>query len=111
MTDIELAEAFHSAYERLAPQFGYTTREDTKRFEHNSPNGKLMTAVCSEVLSVIGAQRDNCAGSEPYEEAKNVVARLGWALKSMLAGIPVRDADEILVAADRFLRGGTKEAQ
>lgn len=46
---LKLAKQFHEAYERLAPSFGYETRKDTKAFDPNSPNGKLMTAVCQEV--------------------------------------------------------------
>ena len=46
-----LAEAFHSAYERLAPSFGYETREDTKTFSPDSQNGKLMVATCANILS------------------------------------------------------------
>lgn len=46
-----LAEAFHSAYERLAPSFGYETREDTKTFSPDSQNGKLMIATCADILS------------------------------------------------------------
>lgn len=45
----ELALKFHEAYERLAPSFGYETRSDTKQFDPNSNNGKLMAAVCQEV--------------------------------------------------------------
>ena len=46
----ELAKRFHDTYERLAPPFGYATRSDTKTFDPESPNGKLMVAVCSEIL-------------------------------------------------------------
>ena len=49
--EIQLAKLFHDTYERLAPEFGYTTREDTKEFNKNSPNGKLMVAVCKEVMT------------------------------------------------------------
>jgi hypothetical protein len=45
------AERFHEAYERLAPSFGYATREDTRAFDPESANGKLMIAVCSEMLA------------------------------------------------------------
>ena len=51
MTDLELAIKFHDTYERLAPQFGYETRKDTKIFDPDSANGKLMIAVCGELLS------------------------------------------------------------
>jgi hypothetical protein len=45
-----LARRFHDTYERLAPQYGYETREDTKAFDPATPNGRLMIAVCGEVL-------------------------------------------------------------
>jgi len=48
---IKWAKLFHDTYERLAPSFGYETREDTKEFDPNSKNGKLMLEVCSIVLS------------------------------------------------------------
>lgn len=47
---IELATLFHETYERLAPEFGYKTREDTKYFDSSTPNGRLMIAVCEEIL-------------------------------------------------------------
>lgn len=50
MTDLQLAILFHETYERLAPAFGYETREDTKEFDPDSKNGRLMIAVCGEVL-------------------------------------------------------------
>ncbi len=46
----ELAILFHSIYERLAPQFGYETRKETREFDMKSSNGKLMIAVCKELL-------------------------------------------------------------
>jgi len=46
----EIAELFHNTYESLAPAYGYETRQDTKNFDPNSPNGKLMIAV-SKVVS------------------------------------------------------------
>jgi hypothetical protein len=46
---VEKAHKFHEAYERLAPQFGYETRSDTKVFEPDSPNGRLMIAVMKEL--------------------------------------------------------------
>jgi hypothetical protein len=50
MTPEDLARRFHDTYERLAPQFGYETRADTKAFDPNSPNGRLMMAVCWDVV-------------------------------------------------------------
>ncbi len=48
-TAVKLARVFHDTYERLAPEFGFT-RSDTKEFDEQSPEGRLMIAVCNEVL-------------------------------------------------------------
>ena len=45
-----LAIRFHETYERLAPAYGYETRLDTRAFDPTSKNGKLMAAVCAEIL-------------------------------------------------------------
>ena len=44
------AKQFHETYERLAPQFGYETKEETRQFQEDTPNGRLMIAVCREIL-------------------------------------------------------------
>lgn len=49
MTALELAVKFHETYERLAPSFGYETRTDTRTFDPDSKNGRLMVAVCAEL--------------------------------------------------------------
>ena len=53
MTPEKLARKFHEIYERLAPNFGYDTRPETRCFNPESKNGKLMVAVCDEVLTLI----------------------------------------------------------
>jgi len=45
-----LAMLFHETYEGMAPEFGYTTNKATRKFNPNSPNGKLMVAVAQKVL-------------------------------------------------------------
>lgn len=47
----QLAEMFHDRYERLAPSFGYETRVETRAFDPTSKNGRLMIAVCDEILT------------------------------------------------------------
>jgi len=47
----QIARQFHDTYERLAPEYGYETRKDTKEFNPNSKNGKLMIRVCNEVVT------------------------------------------------------------
>ena len=47
---LALARQFHDTYERLAPSYGYETRPDTREFDPNSSNGRLMITVCKEIL-------------------------------------------------------------
>ena len=53
MTALELAIKFHETYERLAPEYGYETRKETKQFNPDSANGKLMIAVCQELINTL----------------------------------------------------------
>lgn len=48
----DLARSFHATYERLAPEFGYTTRQDSAVpwEEVPDPNRKLMIAVAGTML-------------------------------------------------------------
>jgi hypothetical protein len=56
---VDLARQFHEAHERLAPQFGYETRTETRAFDPESPNGRLMIAVCAEIAERAEADRDD----------------------------------------------------
>jgi hypothetical protein len=47
---LALAKQFHDTYERLAPSFGYETRPETRVFDPDSANGRLMIAVCKEII-------------------------------------------------------------
>lgn len=58
MTPLQLAVLFHETYEKLAPLFGYATRSDTKKFDAESSNGKLMICVCWVVLQFLGILKD-----------------------------------------------------
>lgn len=50
-----LARAFHEAYERLAPSFGYETRKESSVPWEQVPeqNRKLMMAVCNEIMAAL----------------------------------------------------------
>jgi hypothetical protein len=52
-----LARRFHEAYERLAPSFGYETREASAKPWAEVPenNRKLMIAVCAEIAAALPA--------------------------------------------------------
>jgi hypothetical protein len=45
-----LARRFHEFYELSAPLFGYETKKETKKFDPESPNGRLMAWVCFEIV-------------------------------------------------------------
>jgi len=67
----ELARKFHESYERNAPLFGYETREDTKDFDPESTNGKLMIAVCDEVFG----QQHGLVTAEMVEKATGIIVK------------------------------------
>jgi hypothetical protein len=50
--DIWYAELMHSIYEKMAPEFGYETSEETREFDPDSPNGRLMTKAVKEFRSI-----------------------------------------------------------
>ena len=49
----KIARMFHDNYERLAPQYGYTTRSDTKEWDPKSVNAELMIATCRAMSSAL----------------------------------------------------------
>ena len=50
-------------YEQLAPNLGYDTRKETRIFDPESANGKLMVATCAKIQKAIW---------EDYEENKSL---------------------------------------
>lgn len=62
MTGLELAKMFHEVYERLAPDYGYETREDAREFDSESKNGRLMVATCEEILKRIMPDHNSIIG-------------------------------------------------
>ena len=50
---LEITKKFHDTYEKLSSEYSYETREDTKAFDVNSNNGKLMYATVNEIVSPI----------------------------------------------------------
>ena len=53
MTPIELAKRFHDTYEELAPSFGYETRQETKVFDPETANGRLMIATSARIIAAL----------------------------------------------------------
>ena len=52
MSPEDIARAFHETYERLAPQYGHETREDSRKPWASVParNRGLMIAVVSDLI-------------------------------------------------------------
>jgi len=73
----KVAILFHETYERLAPSFGYETRQDTKKFDPESKNGKLMIAVCSEVLAGIDHESSEERERLAWEAGFNLCRQYG----------------------------------
>jgi hypothetical protein len=53
-----LARTFHTAYEQLAPSFGYETREESRRQWDQVPesNRMLMVATAAQVITKLGLE-------------------------------------------------------
>lgn len=64
MTPEDLAELFHTTYERLAPVYSYETRKASAVPWKDVPdmNKRLMIATAGEVLRVLQQRQD---GSQP----------------------------------------------
>lgn len=60
MTAEQLAQLFHDHYERLAPEFGYTTRKSSAQPWEDvpEPNKSLMIAVAKNVLRDLGIEEE-----------------------------------------------------
>jgi uncharacterized membrane protein len=65
-SDEDIARAFHDAYERLAPSFGYSTRTSSAKPWAMVPaaNKALMIATVGEVRALLGAATTPTANAE-----------------------------------------------
>lgn len=61
-----LARQFHEAYERLAPEFGYRTREASAKpwIEVPEDNRRLMIATCAVILGELVSTYETQEGTE-----------------------------------------------
>lgn len=75
LTPEEIARLFHDTYERLAPEFGYSTRPETRQFDADSINGRLMIRVAEEVLLALAD------AMEERDEARKAIT---YATESLL---------------------------
>jgi hypothetical protein len=109
MSDAEaLAQRFHETYERLAPSFGYETREASAKPWAQVPeqNRALMTAVCAEMLADASYQADVARLTAELDRLRGLVGdedydRERWANCSRAEAI--RQANEFHAAQLRWL--------
>jgi hypothetical protein len=59
MNAIKLAVLFHELYEKYAPEYGYETKDETKIFKAQTPNGQLMIRVCREIQKIVRVEYIN----------------------------------------------------
>lgn len=72
-----IARKFHATYERLSAEYGYHTRLDTREFDPESPNGRLMIATVREVMMEL--RRENLHLRQELADAKR------WAMSERAA--------------------------
>lgn len=102
MTPEMLARYFHRTYEQLAPSFGYETRTETRDFDPNTPNGRLMTAVAAKAL----------AG--PLSIAPSLVRAdvvRGRICRLVSFGVPDADLPKVLAMCERLERESLERAE
>ena len=63
-----LAERFHALYEEIAPLYCYETRKETRKWDPESPNGKLMIATCNGVMGPVIAVLQAIAEMPEYDQ-------------------------------------------
>ena len=73
---LEITKKFHDTYEKLASEYTYETREDTKAFDINSNNGKLMYATVNEIVSPI--LKENKKQKEQLQNISNEFLKYDW---------------------------------
>jgi hypothetical protein len=95
-----MAELFHEAYERLAPAFGYRTREESAKpwAEVPKQNRDLMIAVCEEVLAALAPEQRG-EGREREQER----AALAWMRAQAKVYAPSLEADAGALSCSRIL--------
>ena len=56
---LEITKKFHDTYEKLSKEYNYETKKETRVFDINSSNGKLMYATVNEIISPVLEENQN----------------------------------------------------
>lgn len=75
---LEITKKFHDTYEKLSKEYNYETRKETRVFDINSSNGKLMYATVNEIISPI--LEENQELKEKIEKIREIVENSDWRL-------------------------------
>lgn len=106
---LEITKKFHDTYEKLASEYTYETREDTKVFDINSNNGKLMYATVNEIVSPILEENQKLNGTiqtydillkanvEENKQLKEKVNKLEILIENLKLGITLNQEQEDLL--------------
>ena len=105
---LELAELFHNTYEKLAPAFSYNTRKDTKVFDKESANGKLMIAVCKVILQSLSPLKEatdtvvsstNCFLTSPIPSQEELIKMYDESQKEEqpISSVENEDLEQIII--------------
>jgi hypothetical protein len=73
MDALELAILFHVIYERKSAEFDYITRTETRIFDPESKNGKLMISTCEEVLECLKENKEGEKCLVTFDDGKTVI--------------------------------------
>ena len=97
------AREFHDLYEETAPMFGYETRKETKEFDPTSPNGRLMTYVCFNLIQQAVAEERESVGiciEERKKEAREILEKSNKNFSAMGA---IAVLEDLLASLDKPL--------
>ena len=75
---LEITKKFHDTYEKLSKEYNYETRKETRVFDINSNNGKLMYATVNEIISPI--LEENQELKDKFERIREIVENSDWRL-------------------------------
>ena len=76
---LKITKKFHDTYEKLSKEYDYETRKETRVFDINSSNGKLMYATVNEVIKPILEENQELREKiDKYENPEDMALMMMW---------------------------------
>lgn len=75
---LEITKKLHDTYEKLSKEYNYETKKETRVFDINSSNGKLMYATVNEIMSPV--LEENQELKDKIERIREIVENSDWRL-------------------------------